>query len=391
MSESSPRSPVTCAPGLAEIEAKAGSGIPGPGGRLVLKVRRRLGLVHPFEVEVPTPPRRDPTRLTGELWAVTAFFNPGGGVLQKENYDRFRAGLARPGVPLLTVELAFADGPFQLGPADADRLVQLRGGDVLWQKDRLLNIGVESLPDACDRVAWLDADILFDRPGWAEETARLLETYAVVQPFLRRVRLEKGRLGADVGRLPVGMSEGQVHFGIAYGVAAKGPGVLSSYRKHGSTGLAWAARRSLLRRHGLYDRLVLGGSDKAMARAMFVGSAGLAAGEHPPALERDLAAWCDAFHDDVRGSVGYADCTVFHLWHGSSEGRRYGGRAKGLVDNAYDPRADVTVGPRGALVWARDKPALRRWVEEYFAGREVADGALNPPRPSLPPERLPSG
>ncbi len=359
-------------PGVLDIDGLVRTGAVGRLAELRIKVRRRLGLLHPFEVEDPTPPRLDPVRLDGSLWAVTAYFNPGDSPIHRRNYQRFRRRLKEQGVPLLTVELGFGDRPFDLGPDAADRRVQIRGGDVLWQKERLLNLGVKALPPDCDRVAWLDCDVLFDRKDWAVETHRLLESFVVVQPFLRRVRLPRDQDDADPDALPVGMGEAHVHYGVAYGVAAKGLGALKSYRRHGSTGFAWAARRALLDRHGLYDRLVLGGADKMMARAMYRGFDGVATRGFSPALSQHLSTWADAFFADVRGSVGYADTTVLHLWHGSGKARGYADRNAGLVDHSYDPEVDVDAAPGEALTWSGGNPALAEWVESYFSQRARA-------------------
>src|SRR5262245_42591250 len=80
------------------------------------------------------------------LWAITSYFNPAGYRNRRENYRLFRERLA---VPLVTVEWA-RDGRFALGPEDAEVLVQVSGGDVLWQKERLLNVALRHLPDDCD-------------------------------------------------------------------------------------------------------------------------------------------------------------------------------------------------------------------------------------------------
>src|SRR5262245_37018879 len=68
------------------------------------------------------------------LWAITSYFNPARYRRKLQNYRVFRERLA---VPLVTAELAF-DG-FDLDAGDAEVLVRVRGGDVLWQKERLLN------------------------------------------------------------------------------------------------------------------------------------------------------------------------------------------------------------------------------------------------------------
>jgi len=50
------------------------------------------------------------------------------------------------------VELSF-DGRFELTDDDADILVQLSGGAVLWQKERLLNLALNAVPSAVKNVA----------------------------------------------------------------------------------------------------------------------------------------------------------------------------------------------------------------------------------------------
>src|SRR5262245_59404245 len=105
------------------------------------------------------------------LWAITTYFNPAGSKRRMQNYQLFRRRLA---VPLVTVELSF-DGTFQLCPDDADILVQLQGGDVMWQKERLLNIALKWLPDRCEKVAWLDCDVVFESDDWVKEAERALD------------------------------------------------------------------------------------------------------------------------------------------------------------------------------------------------------------------------
>ena len=102
-----------------------------------------------------------PAHLAGPLWAVTSYFNPAGYRRRKANYRVFRERLP---LPLLTVEWS-PTGQFELQPGDADILIQLTGGDVMWQKERLLNIGVERLPSQCKHVAWVDCDLVFEREG----------------------------------------------------------------------------------------------------------------------------------------------------------------------------------------------------------------------------------
>ena len=77
------------------------------------------------------------------------------------------------GLPLVVVELTFGNtAPFSLlDQQDAEVLVQRRTqpSNVLWQKERLLNIALEHLPDNCTKVVWLDADTFFTNPNWVRK------------------------------------------------------------------------------------------------------------------------------------------------------------------------------------------------------------------------------
>ena len=93
---------------------------------------------------------------------------------------------------------------YHLRPGDADILVQIKCPDLLWQKERLFNIGLQSVPRGCDTVAWLDCDAVFESDDWPERASNLLENYRIVMPFkymyelpkdaiARRRRFEKAR------------------------------------------------------------------------------------------------------------------------------------------------------------------------------------------------------
>ncbi|MBM4317211.1 MAG: hypothetical protein FJ116_06995, partial [Deltaproteobacteria bacterium] len=96
------------------------------------------------------------------LGIITCVFNPTNSRKIRDNYAQFRKNLNHP---ILTVELAFNDQPFFIEDA-----IQIRGTNenLMWQKERLLNIALESLPEQIDKIAWLDADIIFKNNSWAE-------------------------------------------------------------------------------------------------------------------------------------------------------------------------------------------------------------------------------
>ncbi len=111
----------------------------------------------------------------GDFWAITSYFNPVRYRRRLSNFKIFRKHLT---VPLVAVELAYSDD-FELQEQDADILVQLRGGAVLWHKERLLNVALKALPRSCRKAAWLDCDIVFRSQDWAQCASALLERVAI--------------------------------------------------------------------------------------------------------------------------------------------------------------------------------------------------------------------
>jgi len=279
---------------------------------------------------------------------------------------------------LLIVELALGDAEFAVDPSCCDLLLRKRSSCVLWHKERLLNLALASLPPDCDKVAWLDADILFLNPGWVDEARRSLESNPVVQLFSEVCWLPRDRAALPPDPEP-GMGEGKVMAGMAATLAqcADRRRALLDFFLHGHCGFAWAARRSLLERHPFYDRHVLGGGDVTLAHAFF-GDEDYWRGRNPfcraftRAEQAAIAAWSRSLHDDVQGRVGAVSGRILHLWHGATATRGYQERASILRDNAFDPEADVAVDAEGCLRWNSDKPDLHRRAQAYFASRAAA-------------------
>ncbi|TAK12009.1 MAG: hypothetical protein EPO32_10095 [Anaerolineae bacterium] len=332
-----------------------------------LRDPERAALAHSAPV---APPPRRPRRLPGRLWAITSYYNPAGYTSRKRNYDQFRAALRQQGVPLLAVEAAMGNG-FELHADDADLLIQGKGGAVLWQKERLLNIALANLPDDCDKVVWMDNDVLLTPGDWANKTAALLEEYLVVQPFTTYTRMHtgKGPAAEHLNQLPVGREEGQRYHSMAWGVAHKGYPAVPSYKERGHTGFAWAARRDIFDGLGFFDGAITGGGDLLIALALYSGAEHIPFSQLPPGMGRALREWADAIHARVERSIGYTEASLFHQWHGSTVDRLYGHRNQILVESDYDPARDLRVNEFGAFEWATDKPALQRWCRDYFNQR----------------------
>lgn len=309
-----------------------------------------------------------------QFWALTSYFNPVRYHSRRDNYRLFRERL---GLPLITVELGY-EGAFQLGPEDADILVQIQGGATLWQKERLLNLAIARLPDACRFVAWIDCDVIFADDSWVEGATRLLERQPIAQPFDRLVHLRRGELPETAA--PPEPGSLRTSFASRWRAQSLPPDVFlrpaATFEARCTCGMAWVARRELLDRHGLYDAMILGLGDKHIAAAA-TGRAGDAVQctEMSPPHSEHYRRWADPFWRDVRGDVGCVDGQIYHLWHGDLANRRYLQRYRGFRDYDFDPALDLDTDPTGAWRWGSDRQDLHRHVADYFSWRREDGGA----------------
>jgi len=306
-----------------------------------------------------------PVKLPGSFWGITSLFAPGKSGFVYENYRLFRDKSKSQGLKLIALEAAFDEEPFVLiKGVDADILIQIRAStekNLIWQRERLFNLGLKSLPGDCDKVCWVDCDILFRNDSWIKEAASLLERYVAVQPFEHALRLSA--VDTHSG------SKGQQIPGYAYNFIRGDRGVCA-------TGFAWAMRREFVSRVFLYEHMPLGSSDSLMARAW----AGDKTGDMPASLfatasmRVDADRYASGAYKETRGSIYCASGIVSHLWHGSEAVKMKSFRHKILQRYDFSPDEDIRVGLDGLLEWSSDKPELRRAVAEYFQMRNQSCG-----------------
>lgn len=216
---------------------------------------------------------------------VVALFNPAGYSSRLDNFRRFRTASRAQNLWLMVVHLVLSDehehgneddkdvcmeNEIISVPEDADALISLRAdsGATLWQKERLINVGIDHLPENCKAVVWPDAELLFTEIDWVEQTLNLvLEGEMVLQPYQYAIRLSQGQLWLDPrrARKSLGKNEGVRTPGFAFAVESSPPSrksrILDSQKDHGYTGFAWAASRDALREMGgLFDLAVVGGA-----------------------------------------------------------------------------------------------------------------------------------
>ncbi len=304
-----------------------------------------------------------------KLWAITSYFNPLGYRRRLENYRLFRSALT---VPLVAVELSF-DGRFALAEGDAEILIQIEGHDVLWQKERLLNIARASLPVGCQKVIWLDCDLVYQQHDWASQVDRLLDRYPLVQAFHHIRHVPPDTAPSDAPNTRPIFSQPSMAAAVEAGRPIRTCLEEAADRTEGKTavGVAWAAQRWLLNKHGIFDACIVGGGDTALAAAAYghfeevMRLHGMNEWQRAYYLK-----WAEPLFRSVEANVAPLGGDVFHLWHGTMQNRRSKQRHAGLASFDFNPASDIAHDESGCWRWNSEKPALRQYVKDYFAARK---------------------
>jgi hypothetical protein len=288
------------------------------------------------------------------------------------------------------VELGYLES-FELGEGSADKLIQIRSDQVMWQKERLLNLAVAALPPECRYVAWLDCDVIFQREDWVNLARKALEKSTLVQLFSRSSALNPvidwSRPLVDQNYVTREAMAARYITGV---VDVDAPGdYASTLRSQGvyanaSNGYAWAMRKEDVAEAGIYDGYILGTGIAALFFAAIGRSEGLMERHQlSPVRFQHYREWAERFYRMVQGNLGVIPGDIYSLWHGELEDRSYGGRLEILNHFSFDPYVDIAIAENGSWRWNSDKPELHAAVRAYFQnrhedGREAGSGSQNP-------------
>ena len=298
-----------------------------------------------------------------KLYVVTCISNPRKYKSRYRLYLEFKKYMSKfPNVELYTVEHAFKDRPFEITEESDKYAIQVRGNQEYWHKENLLNIGISRLPKEAKYIAWVDADVTFLNPNWAEDTIAALEKHDFVQMFSEYIDL--GPNGEIIGKM--------TSFLQAY-ISGEEQIVDSRYNngRKGATGLAWAATRDGLDRvGGLIDWCVVGSGDWHMAYCLIGKGVEIAQDWFSPGYRTLLEKFQAKCDKHVQGNIGIVKGVAAHYWHGPKSKRGYGWRWNILRENQFDPVLDLTKDTQGLYIVNEEKTRLLVGLRDYFVSRD---------------------
>lgn len=298
--------------------------------------------------------------IDSKLYVVTSIFNPRRYKRRYELYHQFAEHIAtQPKAVLITVETALRERPFVVTAPNTHNNIQLRVHDEWFIKENLLNIGLRYVPPEAKYVCWVDADLLFIRTDWVDETLHMLQHYPVVQMFSRVLNLDPKHQPFQIWN----------SFAWSYLQGYPYDNCSKQYR-FWHPGFAWAYRKEVLDKFGgLMDRVPLGSGDFHMAEGL-IGKPGYGVhGKVSPHFKQYVVNWCHGAYRAVKGDIGYVDGTIMHYWHGRMKDRKYKERWEILVEHQFNPYTDLVRDTQGVLHISEHKHAFGIDTKHYFANR----------------------
>ena len=237
----------------------------------------------------------------------------------------------------------------------------------IWVKENLINLGIESLGVDWEFAAWIDKDIQFINPDWAEETMLKLEESDILQPWSRILFMNKNHEVDDtISKLPRYQSLvtlGRMNERGWYSFCYQG-------ECHGQMGHAWAIRRTFFKKIGkLYDVCISGSGDQPMSMAIRQARGKndfILNGMPFPGYESALFQRYAGLFEGVK--TAHVTGTIIHHHHGELTKRSYAERHQLVLDQGFDPERDLSYAANGTIRMHNEK--LERDLLEYFYSRE---------------------
>jgi len=265
-------------------------------------------------------------------------------------------------VKLHIVEAAFGDRHHECTDLHNVSHLQIRTHSEIWIKENMINLGVRYLlPRDWKYMAWIDTDVFFRDPYWAQEALHQLQHFQVIQPW--QDCLDLGPHGNVFQHFK--------SFGFQHQRRIPKQMHPSQPYQYAHSGYAWACTRKFyenLPGKGLLDFAILGSADHHMAFACIGEVQNTVHRGMQPSFLRKCEEWQHWALKTTHKEVGFCHGRVEHVFHGPKKRRQYRERWQILVDFKYDPEKNLIYDDMGVLHLVHN-PALEHAIRQYNRGR----------------------
>ncbi len=249
------------------------------------------------------------------------FFNPANYTKTILNNLYVQNILKNSNIPYFIMELVY-EGKEQTFPDDTN-IFHVKTNSYMFHKENLFNLLIERIPKKYDKIVCLDGDVIFENDNWINILDEKLNNYDIVMPYHDGILLSSSYQNID--------STGVTILDTRY----------NDRQKKLLAGYAISFNRDFFEKVGFYEYAILGGGDKMLFRDFIDWE--LKINPFNSTKKQD-------YLDKVKSmkfTYSYISGIVFHLYHGTTENRKYLERHSLLTDLNID--TDLVKNDDGVL------------------------------------------
>ena len=249
------------------------------------------------------------------------------------------------GLPVFTIELVYEGREPEIIDA-----FHVRANSYMFHKENLLRILETRIPSEYTKLAFIDADIMFDNINWYSWASKLLDEYDIVHPFENCHWLDLTYTQKILTRTTIiKMSTDKAY----------------DWNYH--PGFAWCFRRDWYNKIGFYDKGFTGSGDVIFG--LFIKKVKIT----DPLLasktsEKTIQEYFKNNENYIIKSTYIPGVNIYHLYHGSRKNRQYSIRHTILGFVIDDIDTLVRINKDGVYEWINADKYNQKFLE-YFKNR----------------------
>jgi len=242
--------------------------------------------------------------MNNDIAVISTFFNPLKYKNRYENYLKFQDFIYECGLKdhfYVSEVLYKNDEPF----INHKNILRFKTEDILWHKERALNLTVKTLPKQYTKVVWVDTDIIWSNINWWKEVIKLLEEYNIIQPFAY-CKFLNSHFNLDHTQMSIFHRLFRINNGLPTFHAIHYGGTMAYNRKYFEC-------------VELYDKDIIGGGDFISNISILK----MPIDENVQAFDPELDSYIEKSGKYLENKYHYLDDSVYHLYHGQLHDRQY--------------------------------------------------------------------
>ena len=317
-----------------------------PCQRVIIKSNRRKKLIIK-NYNLTFSPKK-------EMAIIVCHFNWCGYLNPIKNLNRFLNQMDQKEIPVYGVELSLNDDFVTKNRKNWKHIV-VDKHSVCFQKEACINLVEKFVPDAYQKIAWIDGDLEFTNPTWYEDTVKALDSHKLVQMYADGIKLD------EMGRIE----------SVEPGIMKAGGPPKEKIKRPGYPGGAWAARRDLWKHGGLFPYCVVGSGDIVFIYSIFDDSDGALKNVNIDYLKNFpyYFEWKKSIRKYVDKSVTYINGEFVHNWHGHKSDRNYSTRHD-ILENINFSENNIKLDENGVARIEHQEQSLYDNLHKYFLERK---------------------